>query len=341
MATLLNSFPRSMGCPVQNYIAFNASQRDAYIKRRLKNTDLFISVYSFSELTEQGKLDRGSAVVDKSFSDFDSNQWFKDLIKVHDWCESQDILHRSHLSGNGSHSFIWIKQNLVNPKVALGNFQRWLQEELDLIMDPKIIGDTSRIFRYPNTWNSKAGRWCIPIPGSEMDGLTKARLLELANTQQYGNAWCGHKLLDISRFDSDVMQYRDSEYLDVDLHDIDENIAVEYEKFPPCIQTFLSTPDLVDANKYLLGLYLKDQLVNLFPYSTKEIVGILKKSLSVGEFNHYFSNGKGDHKRHHPGHNGIKFKAMMRSDYTMPSCRVMRNKGVCPKDCGRRHPIYE
>ena len=45
-----------MGCPNQNFIAYNKKQRDDYVKRHIKHTDVYISVYPFSNVKD-GKID--------------------------------------------------------------------------------------------------------------------------------------------------------------------------------------------------------------------------------------------------------------------------------------------
>jgi len=338
MATLLNKFPRSMGCPTQNFIAFNKEQRDDYVKRHIMSCDVYISAYSFSALTEEDELDRSSAIIDKVFFDFDSEHWFSDMLKIHNWCKDSGILHRCHSSGNGAHVFIFLKPNINFKSIAIGNFQRWIQDKLDLEIDPKIIGDTSRIFRYPNTWNFRAGRWCIPISSDILNQkkLTQKKVWKLSSKQNFENAWCNSKLLDISKFDNDTMMFMDKEIGSIDLNEINEGIATTYPNFPPCIQQLLSTPTIINDQKFYLVLYLKDQIVTTVPFSNKDIISILKKTLSKDEFYHYFSTKK---LRGHAGHNGIKFRSIYKRDYYMPNCNKMRDKGLCPGDCGKDNPI--
>ena len=64
-ASLIGNFPRMMGNPRQNYIAYNKEQRDAYIQKYIKYLDLYISVYAFSEVGEDGFAERNSAIIDK------------------------------------------------------------------------------------------------------------------------------------------------------------------------------------------------------------------------------------------------------------------------------------
>lgn len=340
--TLLNDYPRSMGNPRQNFIAFNAKQRNEYIRKYIKHTDLYISVYKFLEVDESGNLVRDSAIVDKVFFDLDSENWLSDLWKLHAWCkENGNLLHRAQFSGRGAHFFIFCDSNIENKKMAIGNFQRYLTKELEIDIDKKIIGDIARIFRYPNTYNFKAGRFCIPIPPEALDKkYSKDWFYRMATRQQKFNGWSGSKLLSLNPYDELAMLYSEVEEEDMQLQDIDESIETEYSEFPPCAKSWLSTPLLTDYGKFMLALFLRDQLYLSYSFDSKEVISIMKKSLSNGEFNHYFGTSKGDLKRRHYGHMGKKFYALWKNDYYMPDCLALQHKGLCPADCGRRHPIY-
>jgi hypothetical protein len=330
-----------MGNPRQGYIAFNKKQRDDYIKRYIKYTDLYISVYKFPELNEEGKLIRDSAIIDKAFFDLDSDNWLPDLWKIHDWCDKGDILRYNQMSGRGGHNIIAIDSNIDYPKQALGNFQRWLAKELDIDIDRKIIGDVARIFRYPNTYNFKARRFCIPIPREALDKkYNKDWYFKMATKQQRFNGWTGSKLLSLKRFDEPAVLFSEFEEIDMQLSDIDENIETQYSEFPLCVKSWLSTPLLTDYGKFILALFLRDQLYLPYSFDSKEVISIMKKSLSNGEFQHYFGTSKGDLNRRHYGHRGVKFYSLWNGSYYMPNCYELQSKGMCTTDCGRRHPIH-
>lgn len=341
MTNIWNRFPRSMGCPNQNFIAFDASQRDDYVRRHIKNCDVYGSVYSFGKLTESNELDRTSAIIDKIFIDLDVD-WFKDLMKLHYWCEHHAILHYIQFSGNGSQAFIPIVENVENKKAAVGNFQRWINQQLDMNIDKKTIGDTSRICRYPNTYNFKGRRFCIPIPADMLNpSLTEEWLWKHSTHQMFENAWSGSKLLNLKRWDVPDNRFMEVESAEVNLAEINPSIPIDYPQFPPCVQQWLSTPLLTDEAKFHLVIFLKDQLYTPAPFDATEIMSILKRTLSQGEFGHYFGNAKGDLPRRHQGHQGRKFRDAMVRDYYMKGCEELKGKGLCTKDCGRRNPIYD
>jgi hypothetical protein len=344
MATFLNAYARSMGCPNQDFIAYNTTQMTHYVQSHIKQSDIYLSVYAFDRVPD-GKIDRESARIDKVFFDLDpdlTDHWFVDMMRMHAWCESRDILHRCHFSGNGAHVFIFTTSNILHKREAIGNFQRWLAKDLDLHLDKRVIGDTSRICRYPNSYNFKGRRYCIPLPQSVLNPkLTIDWIYQHATRQLFADAWCGHKLLNLQIFDVQDRLYTDSNETDVDLQAINPNVSIDYPQFPACVQTWLSTPLLPDEGKFLLTLYLKDQLKTICPFDVSEIRGILQKVLSPGEYQHWFGRSKGDLPRRHPGHSGIKFKAVIQHDYYLPSCSELQQKGYCKSNCGRGHPIYD
>jgi len=337
-ANLISDFPRSMGNPRQRFIAFTAEQRDDYIKKYIKTNDLYISVYKFRTLTEEGELDRSTAVIDKVFFDFDDD-WLDDIYKINAWCDKYDILRYNQFSGRGTQCLIFTDGVVSNKKESIGNFQRFLQHQIQIKNDPKVIGDTSRIFRYPNTYNFKGLRYCVPLHEKVFrTKRSESWFHEYASQQHFVSGFAGKYLLSLQRWDIDEYLYMDFENIAANLMDIDVKVEVEYKLFPPCVQTWLSSPNLSGEGKFLLVLYLKDQQATSIPYSVEEIIAILRKSFTSNEFNHYFGTAR---KRRHSGHLGRKFRSIMHKDYYMPTCHEIRKKGYCPEDCGRRNPIYD
>jgi len=334
--SLFNDFPCSMGCPTQDCIAYNKEQFDKYISERILNTDLYRSVYSFRTI-DKGEINRESAYINKVFFDFDSDFWLQDMRKVYFWCKKHNIVNRHQFSGNGAHSFIFIVPNVHYKKEAVGNFQRWLSKELDLTLDKKIIGDTSRIFRIKNTYNFKAKRYCISIPPEilEDESINEDWFYRNSTQQQDFEPWSGENLLNISSFDTNELMYMEYD-VQYDLNEIKKDIRIEYPEFPPCVQSWLSTPDLHGKAFFYLVLYLRDQIV-IDPLDTQDIINILAQTLSKEEFSHKFDNGFA---RGHIGHCGKKIVTIMRSlHYSMSNCETLKKYGLCTDNCYIRNPI--
>jgi len=230
----------------------------------------------------------------------------------------------------------------MNKKEAIGNFQRWFEQTLHLHCDPKIIGDTSRIFRIPNTFNFTGRRFCIAVPAEMLmkENLTEDYLRRLQTKRQYFNPWAGHKLLDLSQWDTGEDLYVKETVDTIKMNDVDTTIQTDYPEFPACIQQIMSTPVIDDTLKFNLIVFLKDQTLTPAPFDAREIISICKKIWHPAEYDHYFGNGKGVLKRRHLGHHGIKFKTAMTRDYFVPSCDEFRTYNLCPKDCGKTNPAY-
>ncbi|GAG75871.1 unnamed protein product, partial [marine sediment metagenome] len=185
------------------------------------------------------------------------------------------------------------------------------------------------------------------------DNLTVEILEELAKTQQFVDPWFCNNLLSLKHWDSSELMYEEEQVIEFNLDDINPDIAIKYPEFPPCVQSWLSMADIEDYGKFLIVLYLKDQIVLDETFEAQDIISILKRTLSVGEFSHYFSGGRGTLPRRHGGHRGKKFHKVMEKDYYMPDCLTIRKSSYirkiddewvrisyCPGDCKRRHPIY-
>jgi hypothetical protein len=333
---LFNDFPRSMGSPAQDVIAYNKEQFDEYIKERIEIVDLYTSVYKFMTI-DKGEINRNSAYIDKAFFDFDSVFWLQDLRKVYFWCKKHNIVNRHQFSGNGAHSFIYIVPNVHYKKEAIGNFQRWLSKELNLTLDKKIIGDTSRIFRIKNTYNFKAKRYCISIPPEilEDESINEDWFYKNSTHQQDFEPWSGENLLNISNFDTNELMYMEYD-VQYNLNEINKDIQIEYSKFPPCVQSWLSTPNLHGKAFFYLVLYLRDQNV-IDPLDTQDIIDILAQILSKEEFAHKFDMGW---MRDHIGHCGKKVDTILRSlHYSMSNCETLKKYGLCTNNCYIRNPI--
>lgn len=340
--TLINDYPRFMGHPFQDLVVYNQQQRDEYIQYWIRRCPVYISVYKFLYVDrETGQPDRKSAWIDKIFLDFDDENWLENILALHRWCEEREIIHRAHFSGRGGHFFIFTDPRVKFKSSAVRNCQMWLKQNIAPNLDARGCASTSRIFRYPNSWNFKGRRYCIPISNRILnENLTIDILRELARKQRFVDSWFGTNLLSLKRWDIAELMYEEDQTIEFDLVDINPNVAIDFPGFPPCVQSWMSTPDLDDYGKFLLVLFLKDQILIDDTFSTQEIISILKKCLSAGEFDHYFGNGKGNLPRRHYGHRGTKFRKTMERSYYMPACRTIKMKGYCPGDCGRSHPIY-
>ena len=357
--TLINDYPRAMGHPMQDRFVYNQEERDAYVAYYIAKCPVYISVYKFLYIDQETQEpDRKSAWIDKIFLEFDDGDLIGSLLKVHRWCvEKGDFIHRFHFSGRGIHAFIFTDPMIQNKENAVRNFQRWIKQELDIDLDVVGCSSTSRIFRYPNSFHFEKNRFCIPIPSNIVnDELTYEMLVNLSQKQQFCDPWFGSSLLSLKEWDTEDLMFEEpAPSADYDLSNLERHINIDYKEFPPCVQNLLREPDTDDYGKFLLILYLKDQIAIKHSFESQEIVSILKRVWCEGEFDHFFGDGMGNWpQRQHGGHRGTKFVSIMSRDYYMPNCEAIRERHYykiangrtekvcyCPFKCGRNHPIYD
>jgi hypothetical protein len=331
-----------MGHPNQDAVVFNDQERNAYFERYYKNCNVYISVYRFAHVEDDGTIDRSSPIIDRVFFDFDDEKWLEHILNLHNWCIENGYIHWQQCSGRGGHFLIFCRSTIVNKSACLYNFQTHVAKKFNIPIDEnfeKIRGDTGRLFRYPRSYNFSAGRYCTPIPVRLLDGkYTMEDIYKYASKKQKREqVFSGKKLIDLKSFDRPcIYDFRKSEVKDVDFS-IKPDIKSLYPEFPPCVQWWLSWPDLPGKGKYYLIMFLKDYPHRCFP--PKKILQILESSLSEDEWLHYSSYRR---LRGHSGHGLRKFYSVMKKDhYMLDHCLKIRLHGLCPYPCGRTHPIYE
>jgi hypothetical protein len=195
--SLLNDFPRTMGNPHQVFV-HSIQERDKYIKKYASKYPIYISVYKFNLNGNLKDPDRSNPVIDKIFFNFNSESFISDLKKLHNWCLKRKVIHRCHFSGRGVHLFLFLNSMVKYTVKDVENLQIYLKNKLYLKFDDKMIGDTSRLFRVPNTYNFKVGCYCIPISNEIMnESLMIDTLKTLSTKKQFVDPWFGSKLLDL------------------------------------------------------------------------------------------------------------------------------------------------
>lgn len=343
---LINRFPRELARPFKDGIAYDYEDIKNFVRKYAQSSGVHISTYPFSTI-ESGKVDYESAVVDKIFSDIDGVNWLEHTRRKFKWCDKYDILTRFNMSGGGSHFFIFCKENIQFKRNCIFNFQTYLEKELKIQIDPQVKGDLSHTFRIPNTFNYKRGRYCIQMDEDLLFGYSIDDIYEIATElplYKPEQVWYGNYLADLSDFDTEDRMYS----LDFKVSDIDDlltnneldELNIPFDKFPPCIRTWLKNKELNNKGRQCLIIYLRDQLVTDTPIPYMVVVSILKRILSRERWLHCSSDFQ------FPGHSpGEKMRSIKKSysnlRYKMYSCYQLRSFNLCPQRCGRWHPIYE
>jgi len=344
--SLINRFPRQLGRPFKEQIAYDLNDVNNYILRYGSSYGVHISVYSFSTI-DKGKIDYESAVIDKIFNDIDDVYWLRDMRRLFKWCNKHNIICRFNMSGKGGHFFIFCKEQITNKRNTIFNFQSFLEQKLKIRIDPQVKGDLARSFRIPNTFNHRRQRYDIYMDEDLLFNHTEKEIYEIAEKfplYEPKQIWYGNNLADLSDFDTESYMYGTELPTQVngDLLEGDEikNLDLPIDKFPPCVRSWLTNKDLHHKGRFCLVLYLRDQTITEIPYTFKEILSILKNTLNEQRWIHASTDirlpGFGIPENLKP----IK-KAFSNTNYKMYSCYQLRSLHLCPERCGRWHPIYD
>ncbi len=234
MRQLIDSFPREVAKPYRR-LCHTESEFYSYINRHNGKVDLFYSVY---KIDANGKFENIN--LNKIPYDFDNIDSIEDVKKLHNHLKESNIKHLLLFSGKkGFHVYVFTinYEQLKSPKNTLYNAQNYFIKLLNINPDPKIIGDTARIMRIPNTKHISGNKYCIPLTSSDLDkGIEHIR--NKAENQNFEFKYYGNKLLDISAFDTEIEKKSYAFNMPDYIYNIPIN-DVMVKKFYPCIQHWL------------------------------------------------------------------------------------------------------
>lgn len=186
-----NRYPRGLGNPTRNGIAYNANDIFNYVTK-YDFTNIYHTVFGFTKY-DNPATDGSNAIIDTIPFDFDSKNLqlsLNDAKKLNSWCNRHDIQPRITFSGNkGFHVFIDIKTiSIKNPKQTLKIFSNELSDAAGFTtVDKVIFGDTNRLIRLINTKHSKSGLYCISLNPNEFNNMCLDDILSMAKEPQFDN----------------------------------------------------------------------------------------------------------------------------------------------------------
>jgi len=259
---------------------------------------LFSSVYNY---TGNFEYDRIALKVDKVFFDFDGDDCLKNVWDFVNECIKNDYKFITFFSGAGFHVYVFTTaKHLDNPKLALTRFQMMFSG-----MDRTSIGDVARVATIPNTYNTKRGRFCIPVTLGDLS-LGYEHIRELATEQRYDIQFYGDTLVDLSTFDGPEEERH--------YHVFDEpRVEIEeIKELPPCINDLLSYEKKGFRGRFLIIVYLKDA-----GYLENQIEDIIRKYCAGKEAEHCIKEER-------------QVKYLYWKDIMFPSCDQMKCDGRCP-----------
>ena len=286
-------FPREVCNPIRK-VCTNREAFMEFVNANIDASSLYTNVYNFTEFRPPWMFPNyDSAIIDRIYFDCDQKvkedgEWvtqpaYENMLKIHEWCVKQDIIHFPRLTGSAYDVIIATNPNefIKNKKECVANAQLWLMKELGIKTDPQVVGDIARIHRIDNTFNHKptARRFCIPLD-PEIIYTGETNIFEVAKKQRFANNWYGSKYWDISEHDTTQMKYKD--LIPIKMPIIDEKDFADLNEYiPDCIKTLLLRKDLNWKERRNVILALRDNC-----YLLDETISILKKHLSPKKFIH-------------------------------------------------------
>ncbi|MHA1868723.1 MAG: hypothetical protein ACTSXD_11820 [Candidatus Heimdallarchaeaceae archaeon] len=313
---LFSTFPREVGPPRK--VVTDMKQFLDYINLyNGKRKALYTSIYMFKNINEEWKPDYNSAIVDKLYFDFDDkscNAW-EECNRLHQTCFEQNLKHIVVFSGRGYHLYIFTTHyNPTYKKEAIRGGQTYFIDKLNLTVDRQVLGNVAQLARIPNTYHSKAKRFCIPLTKEQFEKGDKF-IKHLAKEQNFvKDIIIGEKLFDLKRFD-----IKKEPEFNLNLPEITSksfNTTSITRDLPPCILNILNKEIKRWKDRYLIILYFKEK-----GYTREEVLEILKKYLTKQKLYHCIKEER-----------QLQY-LFERDDLVFPSCKRMKEDGFCPGKC--------
>jgi len=162
--TLL-SFPREIG--LKRAVVSKQHQYSHYLNKMRSKTSCYTSLYSFNQMTDEGKPDYRFAIIDRAWWDFDAGERGGiELVKrdVAELIRRLDGDVRVVATGRGFHVHQLFNDTVCGPefRLTLEHYQRRKAKGLATLDG---VGFPEKMTRIPNTYNPKRGRWCVVIDG--------------------------------------------------------------------------------------------------------------------------------------------------------------------------------
>ncbi len=313
MSNLYHLFPRQIAFPFRVTV-----QKDEFYKHiNLLNGKkrIFSSVYNYTGNFEYDKL---ALVIDKVFFDFDGPDSLPNALALLKECIDNDYLCMPLFSGGGFHIYVFTDgKRLQNPKYALTGFQNKFSG-----MDKTSVGDIARVATIPNTFNTKRGKFCIPVSIEDMQ-LGYDSILEKATKQWFVYYTYGKNKISLVDGNAElVYQTFRFEEPRIETRNID--------KIPPCINDILSYEKKGYRGRYLVINYLKDA-----GYLESEIEDIITEFCTDQEAKHCICEER-------------QVNRLYWKDIMFPYCEQIKSEGRCPheqfceftREYGEKHLVW-
>lgn len=297
MNSLYHLFPRQIAFPFRVTV-----QKDEFYKHiNLLNGKkrIFSSVYNYTGNYEFDKL---ALVIDKVFFDFDGPDSLPNALALIQECLNNEYRFMPLFSGGGFHVYVFTnKKQLCNPKFALSGFQRKFSG-----MDATSVGDIARVATIPNTFNTKRGRFCIPVSIEDIKSGYDF-VIDKAKEQCFDYKIYGMNLVDLIDGDTEMV-YQTFKFEEPRIE------TRKIDKLPPCINDILSYKKKGYRGRFLVINYLKDA-----GYFESEIEDIIHEFCTEQEVRHCIREER-------------QVNRLYWKDIMFPYCEQIKIEGKCPYD---------
>ena len=320
---MFSIFPRQVAVFKRRYKVNNRQEMLALINKYNPFVKVWVSVYNY---TANPAFDEDNLQVDKIFFDLESDETcFEDIKKMHNWALQHDYKHQMFFSGRRFHFYLKTKnfQNLLNKKEALKNVHLSIAKELKFVwgtqgkgnVDRAAKGNLAQVAGYPNTYNTKGQRYCIPISEYDLDqGMDYIR--DKAKFQRFGFETYGKEEFDISKFDAPKLE----DSVEAVAYNANGSIAIDLweqvKKLPACIQTvFKKDGKWGNRGRYIVITHLRDK-----GFLQSEAKEILRNYMSAKEFQHCVDT---------EGQLADLYSLEKMKTTFFPSCKQLKKEGFC------------
>lgn len=305
----------------------STNDMDAYYKlvnRYNGKRPIYRSLYYF-EKEEDNRVVPNSAIIDKIYFDFDGEDAFEQMSKLHVWLDERNYAHQVMFSGNkGYNVYIFLKPRPAT-RVNLVAIHRYIENKAGVKSDQQTVGDINRVSRVPNTLHIKSKLYCIPLDenliqkgnefirdsANETRGVSSVfgeKRMSTLNTQKQGEEFIALERFEPKELISDSKRVQN--LLD------DANIY-------PCIKAMLCNKGLEWRGRFFLILYFKEK-----GYTKHEINEILEQSLSPDKY-------------HHAVYLERQLSYLFSKDFLFPNCNKLVQEGFCVEPhCEKEDSLY-
>ena len=237
---------------------------------------VYKTVYKFEEMNGI-KPNYNSAIIDRLFFDFDKENAYEEAKRFHLYLLGENIKHTLTMSGRGYHIFVkTIQYKPQYSKSVIYNAQHHFIDKLELHCDHQVVGDNARLCRVPNTYHTKAKRFCIPLT-KEQFYMGDKEIKVFANKQNFvKEKEIGENLFGIRQFD-----FENENEFKIEFEDCYVCEDCDLKILPDLIKNLLLKGDLKWRERYIVILYFKD-----LGYTMEEVKNILRKYLTEKKFKH-------------------------------------------------------